>query len=361
MQLNTDKPWPHNAWYHAAWNSEVEAGGKPLARTLLNEDVVIYRDVQGAAHVLEDRCCHRATPLRLGEVVENGIQCGYHGLIFDGDGKCVEVPGSDVIPSKARVRSYPVVEKNEIIWAWMGEPALADESLAVDFPWNDDHENWPHIHELLEIECNYSLLVDNLMDLTHIPFIHRNTIGGGDQSGQVNATMDVTPTETGVHYIRWMLDIEPPPTYKKGAGWADDQRCDRWQEFEYVAPATVKQWTGALEVGRDAYGSRDGKEGGFNIRLYHGVTPRTETSCYYFFTAHNGYAPKAEGATEKLNKDIVFTFHEDLEFLENQQACIGAAPGREMVNTKHDVALVPAQKALEAMIDAEAPRKEAAE
>ncbi len=195
MQLDTHKPWPHNAWYHAAWNSEVEAGAKPLARTLLNEDVVIYRDAQGAAHVLEDRCCHRATPLRLGEVVENGIQCGYHGLIFDGDGKCVHVPGSDVIPSKARVRSYPVVEKNEIIWAWMGDPALADESRVLDFPWNDDHENWPHIHELLEIECNYSLLIDNLMDLTHIPFIHRNTIGGGDQSGQVNATMDVTPTE----------------------------------------------------------------------------------------------------------------------------------------------------------------------
>ena len=91
------------------------------------------------------------------------------------------------------------------------------------------------------------------------------------------------------------------------------------------------------------------------------MTPRTETSCYYFFTALNGYAPKTEGATEKLNKDIVFTFHEDLEFLENQQACIDATPGQEMVNTKHDVALVPAQKALEAMIDAEAPRKEAAE
>lgn len=361
MILNTDKPWPHNAWYHAAWCTEVETGAKPLARTFLNEDVVVYRDADGEAHVLEDRCCHRATPLRLGEVVEEGLQCGYHGLIYGGDGKCVKVPGSKTIPSKAKVRSYPVVEHQEIIWVWMGDPALANISQIVDFPWNDDHENWPHIHDMYEIECNYNLLIDNLMDLTHIPYIHRNTIGGGDQSGQVAATMDVTPTDTGVHYIRWMEDIEPPPTYKLGANWDDDVMCDRWQEFEYVAPATVVQWTGALEVGRDAKQSRDGKPGGFNIRLYHGVTPRTESSCYYFWTPHNGYRPHEAEATEILHKQIAFTFNEDLEYLEAQQACMTANPEMPLINTKHDLALVSSRKAIERMIAAETPTAQAAE
>ncbi|MEK9678997.1 MAG: aromatic ring-hydroxylating dioxygenase subunit alpha [Rhodospirillaceae bacterium] len=364
MFLNTSKPWPHNAWYHAAWNSEVETGAKPVKRTLLNEDVIIYRDLQGEAHVLEDRCCHRATPLSLGEVVEEGLQCGYHGLIFGGDGKCVSVPGSKTIPSKAKVRSYPTVEHQEIIWVWMGDPAKANVNKIIDFPWNDDHENWPHIHDCYEIECNYNLLIDNLMDLTHIPYIHRNTIGGGDQKGQVNAEFEVTPKDTGVHYIRWMENIMPPPTYKLGAGWHDDQMCDRWQEFEYKAPTTVDQWTGALEVGRNAREFREGKPGGFNIRLYHGVTPRTETSCYYFWTAHNGYRPQDPEATKILHEQIAFTFNEDLEFLEEQQRCMAATQDQELVNIKHDAALVPARKAIERMINEETtppPAAQAAE
>ena len=361
MILNTEKPWPHNAWYHAAWCTELETGAKPLARTLLNEDVVIYRDKDGKANILEDRCCHRATPLRLGEVVEEGLQCGYHGLIFDGDGQCVKVPGSKTVPPKAKVRSYPVVEKQEIIWVWMGDPARSDATQIIDFPWNDDHENWPHIHDMYEIECNYSLTVDNLMDFTHIPYIHRKTIGGGDQSGQVNASMDVTPTDTGVHYIRWMEDIEPPPTYKLAAGWDDDVKCDRWQEFEYVVPATVIQWTGALEVGRDARESRGDKPGGFNLRLYHSITPRTESSCYYFWTPHNGYKPKDAEATKILHEQIAFTFNEDLEFLESQQACMAATPDRNLVNTRHDIALAPAQKAIERMINEETEAAQAAE
>ena len=359
MFLNTDQPWPLNAWYQAAWMHEV--GDKPLARTLLNENVVLFRDGDGNACALEDRCCHRATPLRLGDVVEKGLQCGYHGLTFDGTGKCVFIPGQDNIPSSACVRSYPIFEKQEIVWIWMGDPALADESKQlVDFPWNDDHENWPHDHAMYEIECNYMLLIDNLMDLTHIPFIHRNTIGGGNQMGQVEATMDVTPKDTGVHYIRWMEGIVPPPTYVKGAGFADGVMVDRWQEFEYVVPSSVVQWTGALEEGRGAKESRE-QEGGFNLRLYHGVTPRTETSCYYFWTPLNGYKPKDEEATKTLFKEIAFTFNEDLEFLESQQACMAENIDRELVNVRHDKARVHANNAIEAMIRQETALKTAAE
>lgn len=359
MFLSTEKPWPHNAWYHAAWSHEV--GDTPLARTFLNEEVVLFRDADGNACALEDRCCHRATPLRLGEVVREGLQCGYHGLVFDGKGACVKVPGQDVIPPKACVRSYPMLERQEIVWIWMGDPALADASkLHVDFPWNDDHKNWPHIHDMFEIECNYMLLVDNLMDLTHIPYIHRNTIGGGDQGGQVNATMDVTKTDTGVHYIRWMDGIIPPPTYVKGAGFKEGALVDRWQEFEYVIPSTVAQWTGALEEGRGAHDNRD-QAGGFNLRLYHGATPKTETSCYYFWTPLNGYKPTDEEATKVLHKEIAFTFNEDLEFLESQQKCMAASLDGNFVNIRHDTARVRARAAIEKMINDELGARDAAE
>src|SRR3974377_1433789 len=114
MARQCEQPWPRNAWYQAAWGHEIE--NKPFARTLLSEPVVLFRDAAGAVHALEDRCCHRATPLRLGEVVPQGLQCGYHGLVFDGSGKCVVIPGQDHIPPQARVRSYPVVERQEIVW-----------------------------------------------------------------------------------------------------------------------------------------------------------------------------------------------------------------------------------------------------
>jgi phenylpropionate dioxygenase-like ring-hydroxylating dioxygenase large terminal subunit len=352
MFLSTDKQWPLNAWYHAAWSHEVKADTLP--RTFLNEEVVLFRDAGGVARALEDRCCHRATPLRLGDVVSEGLRCGYHGLTFNGEGQCVAIPGQDQIPRNAKVRSYPTFERQEIVWIWMGDPELADPAkLHVDFPWHDDHENWPHIHDMYEIDCNYMLLVDNLMDLTHIPYIHRNTIGGGDQKGQVNATMDVTKTDTGVHYIRWMEGIVPPPTYVKGAGFEDGVLVDRWQEFEYVVPSTVVQWTGALEDGRGAKQNRD-QPGGFSLRLYHGITPKTDDSCYYFWTPLNGYKPKDAQATKVLHQEIAVTFNEDLEFLERQQACMAATMDGVFVNIKHDTARVRARQAIEQMITEEA-------
>ena len=102
MQPDTLHRWPLNAWYQAAWAHEI--GDTPFARTLLGEPVVLFRDRNGHAHALEDRCCHRATPLSLGDVVEAGLQCGYHGLIFDGGGRCVEIPGQDTIPPQACIQ-----------------------------------------------------------------------------------------------------------------------------------------------------------------------------------------------------------------------------------------------------------------
>jgi vanillate O-demethylase monooxygenase subunit len=347
MLLNAKKPWPHNAWYQAAWAHEV--GDKPLARTILKEPVVLFRDAGGKARALEDRCCHRATPLRLGEVVPEGLQCGYHGMVFDGAGKCVKIPGQDSIPPQAKVRSYPIVERQEFVWIWMGDPALTDESKLIDYPWNDDHKNWPHLHGMNYVKCNYMLLMDNLMDLTHIPHIHKTSIGGGSVQEQVNARMDVKRTDSGVHYTRWMFGIIPPPTYVKAAGFAPGVRVDRWQEFEYIAPGSVVQWTGALEAGRGAERDRSQK-GGFSLRLYHGATPETEESCFYFWTPANGYKPDEAAATELLFKEIASVFLEDVAVLEAQQARMAQTPDRALVDIKHDIARLPARRALERLI-----------
>jgi phenylpropionate dioxygenase-like ring-hydroxylating dioxygenase large terminal subunit len=124
----------YNAWYVAAWSKDITT--KPLARTLLNEPIVLFRNDGGIASALEDRCCHRGMPLSCGQIIGANIRCEYHGMVFDGSGKCVEIPGQKIIPNNARVRSFPVTECDDLVWIWMGDAALADAKKIVRYPWH---------------------------------------------------------------------------------------------------------------------------------------------------------------------------------------------------------------------------------
>jgi len=323
-----------NAWYIAAWADEVAQ--KPLARRICNEPVVLFRDQEGCAAALVDRCCHRAAPLSHGEVVPGGIQCGYHGLTFDGSGRCIAIPGQGNIPDSARVRSYPLVEKNQFLWIWMGDAAHADPALIVDFPYHDDKAGWPNKHDCYPIKANYMLMVDNLMDLTHLGYLHARTVGG-NPAAHVHAEMKTTHTPTGLRFTRWMRNSVPPPSYVKAAGFQG--RVDRWQEFEWVAPSSVLQWTGAADVGTGAaedHHEGKGREGGFQFRLFHGLTPETETSCFYFWSCANGYRQNEPEATEQLYREIAPTFVEDKEMVEAQQARLDELGEQGLVNIVSD-------------------------
>ncbi len=104
-------PFIMNAWYVAAWPREVEAG-KILARTICGEPMVMFRDELGAVAALEDRCCHRELPLSMGWIENGTLRCGYHGLRYDGGGRCVEIPGQSNIPPRVRVRRFPLVQRH---------------------------------------------------------------------------------------------------------------------------------------------------------------------------------------------------------------------------------------------------------
>ncbi|PON11326.1 hypothetical protein C2W62_45440, partial [Candidatus Entotheonella serta] len=173
-----------------------------MSRTIMNEPLVLFRDATGAVGALEDRCCHRGAPLTHGEVVAEGIQCGYHGLIFDFTGTCVKVPGQDTVPRKAVVRSYPVVERQQFIWIWMGDPALADEGKIIDYPYHDQPDKWPHRKAVFPIKANY-MMIDNLMDLSHLGYVHKKTIGGSPNT-HVTAELEVTSPTNAVPFTPWM-------------------------------------------------------------------------------------------------------------------------------------------------------------
>ena len=171
-----------NAWYVAAGAAEV--GQAPLGRVILNEPIVLYRADSGAV-AFEDRCCHRRAPLSKGRVEGNALRCGYHGLLFNPAGECIEVPGQSRVPRSARVRVYPICEKHRWIWIWMGDPAQADPALIPDLHHNDA-PGWKATGGHLVVSADYRYLVDNLMDLSHLAFVHANSIGS---SGDTNPSL----------------------------------------------------------------------------------------------------------------------------------------------------------------------------
>ncbi|RJF95119.1 aromatic ring-hydroxylating dioxygenase subunit alpha [Noviherbaspirillum saxi] len=342
-----------NAWYIAAWANEVT--GKPLARRILNEPIVLFRDKTGKAAALVDRCCHRAVPLSLGQVTEEGLQCGYHGLTFDCSGQCVSVPGQDKIPQKARVRNYLLVEKDEFLWIWMGEAEKADTSKIIDYPYHNDYKKWPHKHGLYHVKCNYMLLVDNLMDLTHIGYIHGKTIGGSPMT-HVKAEMETIPTDTGLKFTRWMPNSVPPPTYAKAVPFKGN--VDRWQEFEYIAPTSIIQWSGAIDAGKGARENRD--QPGFSLRLYHGLTPETETTTLYFWSTANGYRQDEPEATELLYQEIGKAFMEDKEIVEAQQQRMTELGESMLVDTISDRTRVHMRRTVDRLLKEEGQLNQAA-
>jgi vanillate O-demethylase monooxygenase subunit len=340
-----------NAWYIAAWANEVN--DEPVARTICDHPVVLFRDAVGSPVALRDRCPHRGLPLSLGTVGDRGLQCGYHGLVFDGAGRCVHIPNQVRIPRKAAVTSYPLVEKDEFLWIWVGDPDRADPSTVIDYPYHNDYEQWPHKHEVLHLGCDYRLLADNLMDLTHVAYVHQATFGGNPLD-EPEAKIDMSVGERGLTFCRWLLDSTPPPTYTQVVPFAG--RVDRWQQFEYVAPGTMMQWSGALDVGRGAYDNRE-QDGGFNLRLFHGVTPETATSCHYFWSTANGFRQHEPEITEAIFKAAAVTFDEDRVVLEAQQAMLARSGEDGLVDVGSDSVRLKMRQIMENMLDAE--RREA--
>ena len=172
-----------NSWYVAAWDHEL-IDGKLLARTILDQPVLLYKGDSGRAVALDNRCCHRGAMLSKGRLEGDDVRCMYHGLKFDPSGKCIQIPGQDVIPAKLGVRSYPVVERDHLVWIWPGEQALADPAMIVDIPYLRDPA-WRGVPDYMHYDADYRLIVDNLSDFAHLAFVHTKTLGGSEEYAYV--------------------------------------------------------------------------------------------------------------------------------------------------------------------------------
>jgi phenylpropionate dioxygenase-like ring-hydroxylating dioxygenase large terminal subunit len=345
----------YNHWYIAAFRRDVTQ--KPVRSVLLSLPLVLYRQPDGAVAALEDRCPHREVPLSMGSVQPNGaLQCLYHGIQFDRLGKCLSIPEQTKIPSGSTVRAFPVVEQGEWIWVFMGDPDKAGAVRVPEYPWFT-RAGWRNRTGHLHVKCNYRLIVDNLLNMAHLPFVHPRTIGS---EGVVkNAQMDVTRNGTSVRLARRMYDIEPPPTYKKAGGF--EGNVNRWQTIDFIAPSFFEFDTGVIDAGHDIPDTSKPESFGSNVKVLsrhtmHGVVPETPGASNYYVGF--SYDPQVmnEETADFVFDSVYATFKEDVEILEAQQANMALMPDRPHINIVSDAAGIQAMRVIDDLYKAENAR-----
>ncbi|MCX4176975.1 MULTISPECIES: aromatic ring-hydroxylating dioxygenase subunit alpha [Paraburkholderia] len=309
-QMITPPAFPMNQWWVAGFGWELR--DKPIPRKILNRPIVFFRLPSGDVGALEDRCCHKELPLSCGTVESMGVRCGYHGMLFDSTGACLEIPGQDRVPAKAKVTSYPVQEQDQIIWVWIG--ASPDDAPTCPPPSYPIHSrpDFQFGGGSYHYEAPYQLIHDNLMDLSHLGYVHLKTIGG-NANVHMGAETRVTSDGDVVHIVRLMPDSEPPPTYT--AAWPFRGHVDRWQEIDFHV-THIRIWTGAMDVGSGRLD--DSQREGFHMRGFHGITPETETTTHYFWSMATNPHPEMENVTQTVIDQSAATFDEDKTIIEAQ-------------------------------------------
>lgn len=333
----------HNAWYVAAWNVELAAA--PLARTILDTPIALFRTAAGQVSALADSCPHRRLPLSMGCVVGDRLRCGYHGMMFDTAGRCIDIPGQDTIPPAAQVRAYPVAERWNLLWIWMGDPALADPAAIIDVP-HFSEPGWAiNCGPAMEVACHFQYMTDNLLDPSHVSFVHASSLGNAATTG---IPVETEVGEDRVIVRRWILDHDLAPFFAKRVGFAG--RADRLQHYEVRMPAHAVIKDVVAPAGSGAPEGRLHPDT-FLIDSYNFVTPVDADTCRYYWFQVRNYAADDENESQALTDDFITAFGEDLVVLAAVHKGLQAAPSQLDLAT--DLGANHARRMLKRMIAAE--------
>lgn len=296
-----------NAWYVAAWSSEITHDLQQIR--VLGEKICMYRRSDNSIVALEDACPHRKLPLSQGRIKDDHVECGYHGLTFNGQGNCIWAPGNGHIPPKAVLHAYPTHEKYDLVWIWMGDPARANVADIIDIP-NFDNPEWGvNRGAAMELQCNYLLMCDNLLDPTHVAWVHQGSFA---QSATKDTPLQVTQTDSGYIVHRWMMDAEPAPFYKKIVAF--EGNCDRLQHYEVRYPAHAMIRAIFTPAGT---GGVDGTlhEKTFIMDSYNFMTPTTESETRYYWFQLRNIRPDDQALSTMMSEDVQHAFEEDRAIL----------------------------------------------
>lgn len=339
--------WVRNRWYVAAWDSEVDR--TPIARTVCGEPVMMFRKLDRSVVAMRDACPHRLLPLSMGIKEGDSIRCRYHGLLVGPDGRASEMPvKSERVPASVCATLYPVAEKHRFIWVWIGDPAKADVAAIPDF-WPCSAPGWTFDGGYNRIACDYRLVIDNLMDLSHETYVHQGSIG----QPEINETPIETITDaSGVRVQRWMPDIDPPPFWRDAL--KSDGRVDRWQICHFVEPSSVLIDVGVAPVGAGA--TPEDHDQGVRGMVIDAMTPEDDTHTHYFWGMARNFDIDDAGFTARFKAQQGQVFAEDVEVLEAQQLSIDANPDMKLRGYSIDQGSVRARQMISRLAAAEAGR-----
>jgi phenylpropionate dioxygenase-like ring-hydroxylating dioxygenase large terminal subunit len=333
-----------SAWYVAAWSDDLQ--DSLVSRTMLNEPVLLYRQSSGLPVAIQDRCPHRFAPLSMGKLIDDIIECPYHGLRFDSSGACVFNPhGDGKIPRAAKVKSYPLMERNGILWIWMGDPNEAEPEKVPSFDILND-PGLKTVKGTTKIGANYQIVADNLLDLTHTQFVHARS--------QKTENLLVVPHEvvqegTTVHSRRWVANTKGALSFMRN--FADPNiAVDHWMRATWEPPGLCRLDVGVTPAGQS-------ESSGIRRRGSHLLTPETETSTHYFFANTRNYRQTDPQADQDISEWQRIGFEEeDKPILEAVQKLMGTPDlmSQKPVLLSPDAAAMRARRIMENLIAREA-------
>lgn len=315
-----------NTWYPAAWTYEVEAADNKLGRTICEVPILFYRGDSGEYYAMDNRCCHRAAALSSGRIEGECIRCMYHGILYDQNGKGLEVPGQDRVAPSICVRKYPLEQKGGMLWIWMGDPELANPDDIYDFAPLSDTENWRGFDTpaYLHYKANWLLIVDNLADFSHVAFVHTNTLGGSEDYAYVT-NPEVEKLDDGIAIQRWHRNSDAPPFHAKVIPEAERaNKLDRLNDLRMHLPGIFLMETLFAPAGWDA--EKNDRSGCREYRNCQYMTPETRNTTHFFWNyLHNTDLDNPE-VSASLKASLLEGFIEDKVIIEEQQILLEQSP-----------------------------------
>lgn len=337
----------HNAWYVCARSQDIGRSLHPV--TVLGQNIVLYRQTGGAVAALEDACPHRKLPLSQGALEGDRVVCGYHGLTFDPTGACVAAPtqpGS--VPGRARVVSYPLRERYGFVWIWPGDAARAAATPLIDIP-DYDNPDWGRTTcGALDIDCNFLWITDNLLDPSHVAWVHLTSFAG---AGTDNVPLEITEEAGRIIVWRWIKDRPPPPYYAPFLAF--DGACDRKQHYECRLPAIAINKSIYTPAGTG--GADEGlPETAFVNYSYNFMTPVDADRSLYFWFQHRNQRPDDAEMSDAMFAGATMAFNEDKAVLEAVHAGMKLAR-TPYINLGLDAAAMRFRRMVERAVAAEKP------
>lgn len=318
-----------DAWYVAAWSDKLKPR-EPMSVTILGQPIVMWRTDDGAVHALEDRCIHRLAPLSLGRCEGDGLRCMYHGMRFAADGRLVEIPGQEAIPTGAGVRAYPAIDRHGWIWLWMGNKISANDTLIPPVV-GADNADWVLGRGDMEVAAEARLLNDNLLDFSHVAFLHGTSFRSNSQWQE--SAPDVTALPRGVRVNRWIAGVE-------GATGP----ADLWISYDFLVPGILVMKTRRYELGAAARGrlnpAVDDQPALSTLAINQAITPTEEGRSRYFFSEGPPIGNDAEEIRDRRLALLRQALSEDKRMIEGQQRVIARTREPRVLPTKWDKAIV---------------------